>query len=142
VKPIIIEKPIIKETHEHYRDATEYIRRDENIVTEKIDSSYNMPNTNEQAILSNLKQQRLSQYQNTSPIIHNEKQHIKLDTIVKDNPSQIHEKQVVYEQPIEIEKKHIEHIVPRVHENILVEKEHVHEKLQPQVIQDNVQKKI
>jgi len=140
-KPIIIEKPIIKETHEHYRDATEYIRRDENIVTEKIDSSYNMPNTNEQAILSNLKQQRLSQYQNTSPIIHNEKQHIKLDTIVKDNPSQIHEKQVVYEQPIEIEKKHIEHIVPRVHENILVEKEHVHEKLQPQVIQDNVQKR-
>jgi hypothetical protein len=139
-KPIIIEKPIIKEKHEHYRDSTQYISRNEEIVTEKIDSSYNMPNFNEDIALQKLRQERLSQFNNTTPIIHNEKQHIKLDTIVQENPSQIYQKEVVYEQPIEIEQKHIEHIVPKIHENILLEKQHIHEKLQPQIIQTNVEK--
>jgi len=137
-QPVIIEQPIIKETHEHYREATDYQKKDTKIVKETI-SDQDVGNQDTEALL-NLRKERLDQHNDTAPIVHKEKQFVQLDTEVREQPTEVHEKQVVYQQPVEIQKTHIEKIKPKVREEVTLEKEHIHEKLAPEVYQEDVKK--
>jgi len=137
-KPIIVEQPIITEKHEHYRDQTEIIR-DNNM--NNLPNNNNQNYLNEQDAINNLKQQRLQQYENNgnSPIIKNEQQHVQLNPQVQQQPTQVYENQIIYEQPIEIEQKHIEHVMPKINENIHLQQNHIYEKNEPQIITNNPQ---
>jgi len=136
-KPVIIEKPTIIEKNEHYREATQLERNNEKVVKESI-SEQHAGNQDQQALL-NLRQERIDTCNDTTPIIKHEKQHVKLDTEVREQPTQINEKEVVYQQPVEIERTNIENIVPKVREEVTLKKEHVYEKTAPEVYQDNTQ---
>jgi hypothetical protein len=136
-KPIIIEQPIIKETHEHYREATDYQKTNTKVVKETV-SDQHVGNQDAEALL-NLRKERLDQH-DTTPIVQKEKQFVQLDTEVREQPTQVHEKQVIYQQPVEIQKTHIEKIKPVVREQVTLEKEHVHEKLAPEVYQEDAKK--
>jgi len=46
----------------------------------------------------------------------------------------VQKKNIVYEQPIEIERKEIETIQPTIVENVAIEKEHITQKEQPQIV--------
>jgi len=48
-------------------------------------------------------------------------------------------KEVIYQQPIEIERHNIENIKPTIHENVLLDKEHVYQKMAPEIQFENVQ---
>ena len=137
-KPIIIEQPIIKEKHEHYREATEYQKTDTKIVKETV-SEQDVGNKDTEALL-NLRKEQIDKYSDTTPIVKKEKQFVQLDTDVREQPTQVHEKQVIYQQPVEIQKTHIEKIKPKVREEVTLEKEHIHEKLAPEVYQESVKK--
>jgi len=134
-KPIIIEQPIIKEKYEHYRDNTQFIKNNSKIVQE---TTLNNDNGKlEQEALLNLRKERIDTYNNTTPIVQHTKEHVQLPTVVNEQPTIINEKQVLYQQPIEIEQKFIEKVKPIVNENVRLEKEHVHEKLAPEVLTNN-----
>jgi len=75
----------------------------------------------------------------TTPNVEYQKQHVQLDTEYRENPTQINEKEVVYQQPIEIEKTTIEQVKPTIHEDVKVEQQHVYQKLAPEFQQANVQ---
>jgi len=138
-QPKKIEQPIIKEKHEHYREATEYEKTDTKIVRETV-SEQDTGNQDTNALLS-LRKEVIDEYSNNSkPIVQKEKQFVQLDTEVREQPTQVHEKQVIYQQPVEIQKTHIEKIKPIVREEVTLEKEHIHEKLAPEVYQENVKK--
>jgi len=139
-KPIIIEQPIIKEKYEHYRESTEIINNEQEQIHKKYDTSYH--DINEENIINNLKQERLSQYQDTSPIIKKEQEIISLNPQIEQQPIQVYENENIFEQPIEIEKKHIEHIKPKVDTNLIYEENHLYEKEQPQIIQNNAETKM
>jgi len=140
-KPVIIEQPIIKEKHEHYREATEHIKTDTKIVKETV-SEQDAGNQDTNALLD-LRKGIVDEYSNNSkPIVQKEKQFVQLDTEVREQPTQVHEKQVIYQQPVEIQKTHIEKIKPKVREEVTLEKEHIHEKLAPEIYQENVKKSI
>jgi len=67
------------------------------------------------------------------------KKYVQLDTEYRENPTQINEKEVVYQQPIEIEKTTIEQVKPTIHEDVKVEKKHVYQKVAPEFQQADVQ---
>jgi len=136
VKPTVIEKPVIVEKHEHYRAPTETIRQEEKIVRERVDET-NI-SSDEQAI-ENLRSRRKAEFNDKTPIIQFEKEQVKLDTNIEQKPTEIREKEVVYEQPIEIERKEIEHVKEKVIENVTLQKEHVHQKVEPEIIRENVE---
>jgi len=52
-------------------------------------------------------------------------------------PAQVHETKIVYQQPVEIESVQIEKIIPKVVEEVTVEKEHVHQKVRPEIYVEN-----
>jgi len=134
-KPIIVEKPIIKEKHEHYREATQLEKNHQKIVTENI-SSQDTGTQDQEAIL-NLRQERINSHSDTTPIIQHEKQNVQLDTEFRAQPTQIREKEVVYEQPVEIQRTEIEKIKPKIREEVTLEKEHIRETVAPEVHQAN-----
>jgi molybdopterin converting factor small subunit len=133
-KPIIVEQPIIKQTNEHYREATQHIQSNEKIVKEKV-SEQDVGNLDEQAIL-NLRKDRIDSYNDTTPIVQYQKQNVQLDTDFRQKPTEVREKEVVYEQPVEIQRTQIEKIIPKVREEVTLEKEHIHQKLAPEVYQE------
>jgi len=138
-KPIIIEQPIIREKHEHYREAPEYAKTTNKIVTETV-SEQDTGNQDTEALL-NLRKQRIDEYSNNSqPIVKREKEVIQLEADIREQPTQVHEKQVIYQQPVEIQKTHIEKIKPIVREEVTFEKEHIHEKLAPEIHRENAKK--
>jgi len=137
-KPIIIEQPIVKEKYEHYRETPDYIRNNEKIVTETVHEK-DVGNLDQEQLL-NLRQERMQQFNDTTPIIKHEKEQIQLDTDIREKPTEIREKEVVYQQPIEIEKTNIEKIKPKVREEVLLEKEHIHQKLAPEFYSEDAQR--
>jgi hypothetical protein len=90
-------------------------------------------------LLENLKKEKLSTYENQSPIIEYQKEKIALNTEYREQPTIVNSKQTVYQQPIEIEQKYIEKVKPVVNENITINKEHVFEKLAPEHYVSNAQ---
>jgi len=132
-KPIIVEQPIIKEKHEHYREAADYVKNHAEIITENKEQLNNMGNI-EQETLKNLKEQKLQEFNDTTPIIEREKQTINLQSEVIEQPTQLREKEVVYHQPIEIEKTNIEKVLPTVREDVTTLKQHSFEKMEPEII--------
>jgi hypothetical protein len=143
-KPIIIEQPIIKQKFEHYRDNTQFESNQEKIITENNLNNNNNNNNNnlmnsENEALLNLRKNRIDAFNDTTPIYQTQKENIKLDTEYREQPTVVNEKQVIYQQPVEIEQKFIEKIKPVVHENVTLEKEHVYEKQAPTLYTDNVQ---
>jgi hypothetical protein len=137
-KPIIVEQPIIKQKFEHYRDNTQFESNQEKVITES-NLNNNNNNNNENEALFNLRKNRIDAFNDTTPIYQNEKENIKLDTEYREQPTVINEKQIIYQQPVEIEQKFVEKITPVVHENVTLNKEHVYEKQAPQLYTDNVQ---
>jgi hypothetical protein len=135
-KPIIIEQPIIKQKFEHYRDNTEFSSNQEKVITEN--NLNNNLNTENEALL-NLRKNRIDAFNDTTPIYQTQKENIKLDTEYREQPTVVNEKQVIYQQPVEIEQKFVEKIKPVVHENVTLQKEHVYEKQAPTLYTDNVQ---
>jgi len=133
-RPVIIEKPIIKETHEHYREGTQYEKKEQKIVTESV-SEQDVGNKDQEALL-NLRKERIDSYNDTTPIVQYQKQNIQLDTDFREQPTEVREKEVVYQQPVEIQRTKIEKIIPKVREEVTLEKEHVHQKLAPEVYQE------
>jgi len=134
-KPIIIEQPIIKEKHEHYRESTEYVKHDEKIVRETVHEQ-DVGNLDKEE-LAKLRTQRIEEYQDTTPIIHKEKEQIQLQADIREKPTIINEKEVVYKQPVEIQQTVVEKIKPTVREEVTLEKEHIYQKLVPEVHIDN-----
>jgi len=135
-KPIIVEQPIIKQKFEHYRDNTQFESNQEKVITE---SNLNNNLNNENEALLNLRKNRIDAFNDTTPIYQTQKENIKLDTEYREQPTVVNEKQVIYQQPVEIEQKFVEKITPVVHENVTLNKEHVYEKQAPQLYTDNVQ---
>jgi len=133
-KPIIIEKPIIKETHEHYREQTQYERKNQKIITESV-SEHDVGNKEQEALL-NLRKERIDSYNDTTPIVQHQKENVQLDTDFRQKPTEVREKEVVYQQPVEIQRTQIEKIIPKVREEVTLEKEHIHQKLAPEVYQE------
>jgi hypothetical protein len=136
-KPIIVEQPIIKQKFEHYRDNTQFESTQQKVITENNLNNNNLNNENE--ALLNLRKNRIDAFNDTTPIYQSQKENIKLDTEYREQPTVVNEKQVIYQQPVEIEQKFVEKIKPVVHENVTLEKEHVYEKQAPQFYTDNVQ---
>lgn len=137
-QPIIVEQPTVVEKHEHYRDETHVVHEEQKIVSNDINDS----NDNfraEDALIEKLENKTRSQYNDTTPIIEHEKERIIMETDIKTEPTKVINKQVIYEQPVEITKTLIEKVKPTVIENITLDEEHVHEKLEPQVVSENVQ---
>jgi hypothetical protein len=139
-KPIIIEKPIIKETHEHYREETQYERKNQKIVTESV-SEQDTGNKDQEALL-NLRKERIDSYNDTTPIVQYQKENVQLDTDFRQKPTEVREKEVVYQQPVEIQRTQIEKIIPKVREEVTLEKEHIHQKLAPEVYQEETRQVI
>jgi hypothetical protein len=136
-KPIIIEQPIINEKHEHYREIPQYQRNQEKIITETIHEE-DVGNLDQEE-LKNLKEKRIEEFNDTTPIIEHEKKYVQLETDFREKPDEIREKEVIYQQPIEIERHTIENIKPTIHENVLLDKEHVYQKMAPEIQSENVQ---
>jgi len=136
-KPIIIEQPIIKEKHEQYFEETKLEQKKQETIKESIHEK-DVGNLDQQA-LENLREQRKQEFMDITPNVEYQKQQVQLDTEYRENPTQINEKEVVYQQPIEIEKTTIEQVKPTIHEDIKVEKEHVYQKVAPEFQQANVQ---
>jgi len=133
-KPKIIEVPIYKEIHEYIREEPQYITQNANVITQDIGSK-------DVSSLSEEELNRLKQYANISndnnnnnlqPIIEIQKEQIPLAPEIRELPPQIHEKEIIYEQPIEIERLHIEKVKPIVHEEVKILNEHVLTKMEPQ----------
>jgi len=136
-KPIIAEKPIIIEKNEHYREATQHEKNHEKVVRETI-SEQDVGNQDQEALL-NLRQERMNTFSDTAPIVKNEKHNVRLDTEFREQPTQINEKEVLYQQPVEIERTKVEKIIPTVHENVTLNKEHIYEKTAPEYHQESPQ---
>jgi len=136
-KPIIVEQPIIKEKNEHYREEAKIEQTKQENITESVHKQ-DVGNLDKES-LQNLRQQYQEQFMDNTPIIQQQKEQVLLDTDYREQPTQIKEKEVVYQQPIEIEKTLIEQVKPKVREDVKVEKEHVYQKLAPELHQENVQ---
>jgi len=136
-KPIIVEQPTIKEKHEQYFEETKLEQEKEETIKESVHEK-DVGNLDQQA-LENLREQRKQEFMDTTPNVEYQKQHVQLDTEYRENPTQINEKEVVYQQPIEIEKTTIEQVKPTIHEDVKVEQQHVYQKLAPEFQQANVQ---
>jgi len=130
--PIIIEQPIIKEKHEHYREQPIYVKQPSQIYETTFTHEQDVGNLDEQEI-AKLRSQRRDQFQDSTPVIQHEKEHIQLEPEIHEIPAQIHETKVVYQQPVEIETIQIEKIKPKIVEEVTVEKEHVHQKVRPEI---------
>jgi len=92
----------------------------------------------DQEALKNLKEKRIEEFNDTTPIVEHQKKYVELETDFREKPAEIREKEVIYQQPIEIEKRNIENIKPTIHENVLLEKEHVYQKMAPEIQSENV----
>jgi len=136
-KPIIVEQPIIKEKNERYEEEA-MIERKEKEMTKEFIHEEDVGNLDQETLL-NLRKQRKEEFMDTTPIIEHKKENIQLDTDYVERPTEIKEKEVIYQQPIEIEKTNIEQIQPRIRENTKVEKEHIYQKLAPEIQQADVQ---
>lgn len=128
-KPIIIEQHTIKEKYEHYRESAQYIKEEEKVVRDIVNQDIN---SNQDAILEKLRAQKIEEHRDVSPIIHYQKQHIHLQTDIRVQPDQIYEKEIIYEQPVEIQKTQIEKLKSKVVEEVTLEKNHIHQKLSPE----------
>jgi len=128
----IIERPIIVEKQEHYLEPTQVIREENKIITERKDNEYF--NVNEQETIDNLRKERQEAFNNQIPLVEHKKEQIILDTDIQQRPDEIRTKNVVYEQPIEIERKEIETIKPTIVENVSINKEHICQKEQPKIV--------
>jgi len=60
----------------------------------------------DQQALENLREQRKQEFMDITPNVEYQKKYVQLDTEYLENPTQINEKEVVYQQPIEIEKNY------------------------------------
>jgi len=136
-KPVIVEQPIIKEKHEEYREEAKLEQEKQETIKESIHEK-DVGNLDQQA-LENLREQRKQEFMDITPNVEYQKQQVQLDTEYRKNPTQINEKEVVYQQPIEIEKTTIEQVKPTIHEDVKVEKEHIYQKVAPEFQQANVQ---
>jgi len=72
-------------------------------------------------------------------LLNMKKKYVQLETDFREKPDEIREKEVIYQQPIEIERHTIENIKPTIHENVLLDKEHVYQKMAPEIQSENVQ---
>jgi len=132
-KPKIVEVPIYKEIHEYIREEPQYVTLDTNVIEEDL-------GTRNVSQLSPEERNRLQQYANNGDLNNNnqeadiilEKEQVTLATEIRQLPTQVHEKQIIYEQPIEIERRHIETIKPTVHEQVKIINEHVSMKDEPE----------
>jgi len=136
-KPIIIEQPIIKEKYKQYTEETKLEQEKQETIKESIHERDD-DNLDQQA-LENLREQRKQEFMDTRPNFEYRKEYIQLDTDYREQPTEINEKEVVYQQPIEIEKTTIEQVKPTIHKDVTVKKEHVYQKVAPEFQQDNVQ---
>jgi len=132
--PKIIEKPIIVEKKEHYLEPTEIVREENKIITETKDDNYVNSNLNEHQSIEDLRKERETAFSNQIPIVEHKKEQIILETDIQQKPTEIRTKEVVYEQPIEIERKKIEKIQSNIVENVVINKEHIFEKENPEII--------
>jgi len=89
--------------------------------------------------LRNLKEQKLQEFNDTTPIITHEKECIPLEADIREMPTEIREKEVIYHQPVEIEKANIEIIKPKVREDIIKEEEHTYQKMTPEIYTNDPQ---
>jgi len=136
-KPIIVEQPIIKEKHEEYREETKLEQEKQETIKESIHDA-DVGNLDQEA-LKDLSKQRRQEFMDTTPNVEHQKEYIQLDTDYREQPTQINEKEVVYQQPIEIEKTTIEQVKPTIHEDVNIEKEHVYQKVAPEFQQADIQ---
>jgi len=136
-KPIVVEQPIIKETFEHVEQQPQYEQHQQNIIKQSTHEK-DVGNLDQQA-LENLREQRKQEFMDTKPIVEHQKERVELDTEYHEQPTQVKEKEVVYQQPIEIEKQNVEQVIPKVKENVTLQKEHVYQKLAPDVQQNDAQ---
>jgi len=130
--PIIIEQPIMIEKHEHYREQPTYVTQPSQIYESNVTHEQDVGNLDEQEI-AKLRSSRRDQFQDTTPVIQHEQEFIQMEPEIHEIPTQIHETKVVYQQPVEIEAIQIEKIRPKVVEEVTVEKEHIHQKVRPEI---------
>jgi len=102
-KPIIVEQPIIKEKYEQYREETKLEQEKQETIKESIHEA-DVGNLDQEA-LKDLGRQRRQEFMDTTPNVEHQKEYVQLDTDYREQPTQVNEKNVVYQQPIEIEKK-------------------------------------
>jgi len=136
-KPIIVEQPIVKEKYEQYREETKLEQEKQETIKESIHEA-DVGNLDQEA-LNDLGRQRRQEFMDTTPNVEHQKEYVQLDTDYREQPTQVNEKNVVYQQPIEIEKNTIEQVKPTLHEDVNIEKEHIYQKVAPEYRQGDVQ---
>jgi len=132
-KPRIVEIKTYKEIHEYIREEPQYITKDVNTIVED-------GGTKDISQLSEEEVNRLKQYanipnndlSNVNPTIEIQKEQVQLAPEIRELSPQMHEKEIVYEQPIEIERLHVEKIKPIIHEEVKIVNENIIMKAKPQ----------
>jgi len=72
-------------------------------------------------------------------LLNMKKKYVQLETEFRQKPTEIREKEVIYQQPIEVERTNIENVKSIIREDVLLEKEHIYQKLAPKIQSQNVQ---